>query len=464
MGWNRFAVGLAYRHFKAPVCDDQARPRCATLIGYGVEPLRGWIGDRHFKAPKLTGCGGRPTLGYGVEPLRGWIGVPDFKASLFGPLLYPLVSSGKSGPEFRDFAPRESSKTIDSPRPISENEGHDRHFACPSLVHARAPCRRRPGRRDESQHQPAAAADSRAAAAGIAEETRTLRVGLIAGPEATWDLAAARLAEHLRRDQDLEVYHAWDCVELGIDDPTDYDCLVLLGWPAASSRERIKRIELYCRGGGSLVALRAMHAEIPGWSNFTEEVLGGRQPLGRKCRLLEVERSQSAWHHPVVRGVETMIAEGDVYSGPRFSPDATVLLTAQSGQRRATGGLGHSTRRRPRFLHDAWPGRRLLRAEFPAPDFQRGPLDWAGPRRVRLRRYFAAAVTSSITSGSRMGMVLTVFAVRSILSKSTTRMRRLWKVWKRQINHPRELFLFWVGRSFEKKCCPSPFFPANVIY
>ena len=122
-------------------------------------------------------------------------------------------------------------------------------------------------------------------------------------------------------------------VELGIDDPADYDCLVLLGWPAASSREQIKRIELYCRGGGSLVALRAMHAEIPGWSSFAEEVLGGRQPAGRRCRLLEVQRSESAWHHPVVQGMETMIAEGEVYSGPRFSPDTTVLLTAHGGQR-----------------------------------------------------------------------------------------------------------------------------------
>ncbi len=160
------------------------------------------------------------------------------------------------------------------------------------------------------------------------QETATLRVGLIAGPEATWDLAAARVVEHLRRDQDLEVYYAWDCVEFGIDDPTDYDCLVLLGWPAASSRERIKRIELYCRGGGSLVALRAMRAEIPGWSNFTEEVFGGRQSAERKCRLLEVERCESSWNHPVVEGVETMIAEGEVYCGPRFSPDTTVLLTA----------------------------------------------------------------------------------------------------------------------------------------
>ncbi len=167
----------------------------------------------------------------------------------------------------------------------------------------------------------------------VPQETRTLRVGLIAGPEATWDLAAARVGEHLRKDQSLEVYHAWDCVDLGLEDPTDYDCLVLLGWPAASSRQRVKRIELFCRGGGSLVALRAMHAEIPGWSNFAEEVLGGRQPVGRRCRLLEVERSDNAWHHPVVEGVEAMIAEGEVYSGPRFSPDTTVLLTAQNGQR-----------------------------------------------------------------------------------------------------------------------------------
>ena len=86
----------------------------------------------------------------------------------------------------------------------------------------------------------------------------------------------------------------WDCVDqVGIDDTADFDCLVLLGWPAAASREQIKRIELHCRGGGSLVALRATHAAIPGWSNFAEEVLGGRQLPGRRCRLLEVERSQN---------------------------------------------------------------------------------------------------------------------------------------------------------------------------
>ncbi len=171
------------------------------------------------------------------------------------------------------------------------------------------------------------------------QEIRTLRVGLIAGPEAMWDLAAARVAEHLRKDQGLEVYHAWDCVDLGIEDPTDYDCLVVLGWPAADheymapGRQRIKRIEFFCRGGGSLVAVRAMHAEIAGWSSFAEEVLGGRQPSGQRCRLLEVQRSESAWHHPVVQGVEAMIAEGEVYSGPRFSPETRVLLTAESNHR-----------------------------------------------------------------------------------------------------------------------------------
>ena len=152
------------------------------------------------------------------------------------------------------------------------------------------------------------------------KETRTLQVGLIAGPEATWDLAAVQLAVHLRRDPDIEVYYAWDCVELGIEDAADYDCLVLLGWPPASSRQQIKRIELYCRGGGSLVALRSTHAEIPAWPDFAEEVLGGRQPVGRRCRLLEVERSEAAWNHPVVEGMETMIAEGEVYNGPHLRP------------------------------------------------------------------------------------------------------------------------------------------------
>ena len=179
-------------------------------------------------------------------------------------------------------------------------------------------------------------------------ETRTLRVGLIAGPGATWDLAAARLAEHLRKDTGLEVCHAWDCVDLDIDDPTDYDCLVLLGWPAVSSSQRIKRIELHCRGGGSLVALRAMHAEIPGWSNFAEEVLGGRQPAGRRTRLLEVQLSETAWHHPVLEGLQTMIAEGDVYCGPRFSPDTTVLLTAGHGRAPCTHGRhGRGQRKQP---------------------------------------------------------------------------------------------------------------------
>ena len=161
-------------------------------------------------------------------------------------------------------------------------------------------------------------------------EARALRVGIIAGIEARWDWAATRLVEHLGSDPRMAVYFAWDCVNLGIDDSVEYDCLVLLGWPAACNRQRIKRIELYCRGGGALVALRAMHAEVPGWSSFAEDVLGGRQRLERQRRLLEVQRSETAWHHPVLEGVEPMLAEGQVYDGPRLPLDTTVLLTAQS--------------------------------------------------------------------------------------------------------------------------------------
>ena len=378
MGWNRFAVGLAYG-ISRPQCatiklrsvrdpdrlwggtasrldwrtafqgPSVRRSSCGvgltTLIGYGVEPLRGWIGVPAFQGPSVrrSSCGrSRRPWAMGWNRFAVQIGVPDFKASLFGPLFYPPVSLGKSGPEFRDFAPRNSSKTIDSPRPISENEGHDRHFTCPSLVHAHVPCRRRPGRCGESPRQPAPLPVSTPppSPASPPKETRTLRVGLIAGPEATWDLAAARVAEHLRRDQGLEVYHAWDCVEFGHRRPDRLRLPRAAGLAGRiKSAQRVKRIELYCRGGGSLVALRAMHAEIPGWSNFAEEVLGGRQPAGRRCRLLEVERSESAWHHPVVEGVEAMIAEGEVYSGPRFSPDTTVLLTAGIGTSMSAVGV-----------------------------------------------------------------------------------------------------------------------------
>ena len=189
------------------------------------------------------------------------------------------------------------------------------------------------------------------------QETRTLRVGLIAGPEATWDLAAARVAEHLRKDRSLEVYHAWDCVELGIDDPTDYDCLVLLGWPAASSRRadqadrtllprrRIAgRAAGNARGNPRLVELRRRSA--------------GRAATGRPAMPFAGSRAiGDCLASSRGRGRGTMIAEGEVYSGPRFSPDITVLLTALRRPTRAAGGLDHATRRRPRLLHDARPGR-----------------------------------------------------------------------------------------------------------
>jgi hypothetical protein len=170
-------------------------------------------------------------------------------------------------------------------------------------------------------------------------EVRRLRVGLVAGSEESWRPAVERLAEHFFRDEGLEIGDAWDCADLGIEDSTDYDCLVLLGWPAASRRELLKRIGLYCRGGGSLVALRAMHAALPDWPSFAEEVLGGRQLPGKNCRLLEVNRAECAWHHPVVQGLGTLIAEGEGYSGPRFSPDTTVLLKTVGSSQSGHGDL-----------------------------------------------------------------------------------------------------------------------------
>lgn len=214
----------------------------------------------------------------------------------------------------------------------------------------------------------------------LAPSERLLHVGVFAGCEAGMETAAERLVLHFNRHPQMIAVRPWretaayaapDLPPVPVaehawghaahdDTCDDYDCLVLLGWPAADDRRRLKQIELYCRDDRPVVALRTLDAEMPGWADFCEEVFGGR--LGKKgdspnlpthcagaprpvaqmgtvplfpqrpTRLLEVLRSEVAWHHPVVDGVEIMIAEGEVYRGPRLSPRATVLLTADDGR------------------------------------------------------------------------------------------------------------------------------------
>jgi hypothetical protein len=166
-------------------------------------------------------------------------------------------------------------------------------------------------------------------------EVPALRVGFVAGEEAMWETAAERLAAHFDRQQGIAAPGTWENSQrsAGAD---ELDCLVLLGWPSPAQHDRLKRIEYHCRGGGNLVALRALHSQMPGWPDFAEQVFGGRQSLARRSRLLEAQRSDIAWHHPILegvgaRGVEALIAEGEVYRGPRLSPLATVLLTADDG-------------------------------------------------------------------------------------------------------------------------------------
>jgi hypothetical protein len=212
-------------------------------------------------------------------------------------------------------------------------------------------------------------------------DTRFLRVGLVIGSEASQELAATRLADYLVKDQSLRVSRAWECIELGIDDSSDYDCLVLLGWPAASNAQQIKRIELYCRGGGSLVALRAMQANFSAWPNFSEEVLGGRQPRGQPCRLMEVGRSDAAWHHPVLQGVEAMFAEGEFYCGPRLSPDTTTVLVARVGRR--TQPVAWIRRHEGGRVFCTTLG---VNDDFREPDFLRlvsNAIHWTGPAHPR---------------------------------------------------------------------------------
>ena len=163
-------------------------------------------------------------------------------------------------------------------------------------------------------------------------ETQTLSVGVLAGLGSAWRIALERLAGHLNSDRSLIAEPAWQHARADDDAIENYDCLVLLGWPAANNRERLKQIELYCRAGGSLVAVRTLGANMPGWPDFAEEVFGGRQPETQQSRLMEVRRSNVAWHHPALDGLDGLIAEGEVYRGPRLSSMATVLLTADDGR------------------------------------------------------------------------------------------------------------------------------------
>jgi len=87
------------------------------------------------------------------------------------PFFCPLHSLGKSGLEFCSPAARNRSRTIDSPRPIPENEYHDRYFIFPSLDHAHAACHHRTCYRGEFPRQTATQGSSYSAAATIAAGT-----------------------------------------------------------------------------------------------------------------------------------------------------------------------------------------------------------------------------------------------------------------------------------------------------
>ena len=162
----------------------------------------------------------------------------------------------------------------------------------------------------------------------------------------------------------IEVCHAWEWLELGIDDPTDYDCLVLLGWPSASNRTtQADRASLpRRRDAGRCTGHACRGARLVRFRRRSARRTAARRP---PLCLLEVQRSQTAWHHPLVEGVETMIAEGEVYSGPRFSPETTVLLTAHNGQREQPVAWAGATERGGRSApRSAWTTTSASRVSF----------------------------------------------------------------------------------------------------
>jgi Trehalose utilisation len=164
-------------------------------------------------------------------------------------------------------------------------------------------------------------------------QPRSARVGIVNREEDGWPTSVQLLARFLAEADLAECSPAWEHADRGIDDGTDYDCLLLLGWPASSGPRRLKRIEHHCRGGGSLLALRATSAALPGWPSFAEDVLGGRDRDTAIPAPIAVSRSQNAWYHPLVAGVEPFLAKAGAYRGPRLAPDTTVLMVGQSGGR-----------------------------------------------------------------------------------------------------------------------------------
>ena len=240
-----------------------------------------------------------------------------FPSSFFCPALPPHFLTCPFCPanpdlKFRDFVPREPPKTIDSPGRFRKMKGMIDASACPSLVHAHAPRRRRPGRSGESR---------RRSARQRPPQSRPCRRRKAHAPRRPHRRAGSNVGPGRRptgrapsQGPGLEVSHAWDCVELGIDDPTDYDCLVLLGWPAGIKprtgqadrtllpRRRIAgRAAGDARGNPRLVELRRRSARRAATAR-PEMPFAGSRALRERPGII-----------PWFEGVETMIAEGEVY-------------------------------------------------------------------------------------------------------------------------------------------------------
>ena len=181
------------------------------------------------------------------------------------------------------------------------------------------------------------------------QEAQTLSVGILAGLGSSWRIALERLTGHLNSDKSLAAEPACgnDTRRSGDDAVEDYDCLVLLGWPATNDRRRLKQIELYCRGGGSIVAVRTLGASVPGWPDFAEEVFGGRQIESGQSRILEVRRSDIAWHHPALDGLDGPDCRGRGLSRPAAFIFDNHRAYRRRRPRHRAGGMDHATRRQP---------------------------------------------------------------------------------------------------------------------
>jgi len=92
--------------------------------------------------------------------------------------------------------------------------------------------------------------------------------------------------------------------------------------------EQLERFKKYATSGRPIVGVRTASHAVQTWLEFDREVLGGNykghQPVGP---VTKIELTGDARKHPILSGVELMMANDSLYKNEGHSADINVLLT-----------------------------------------------------------------------------------------------------------------------------------------